>query len=134
MAAAGQRMQPYFDPVTLEILWSQLIAAADEQAVTIHRTAFSTVVRESYDFSCVILNCNGALLAQPYHTMPPFTRCASVVGRHFLKKWPQWHADDVAITNDPWLATGHLHDVTIVVPIFFRNRLVGFSANIAHQV
>jgi N-methylhydantoinase B len=53
--------------------------------------------------------------------------------RHFLERWQKWHPNDVAITNDPWLAAGHLHDVATAVPVFHRGRLVAFAANIAHQ-
>ena len=53
--------------------------------------------------------------------------------KRFLERWSEWHPDDVAITNDPWLAAGHLHDVAIAVPVFHRGRIVAFSANIAHQ-
>jgi len=121
------------DPVSLEILWGRLIAISDEQAAMVLRTAFSSIVRESYDFTCVLLTPEGDLLAQPFQSLPGFTRCSSVVMKHFLERWQQWHPDDVAITNDPWLAAGHLHDVAIAVPVFHNGKLVAFSANIAHQ-
>jgi N-methylhydantoinase B len=121
------------DPVSLEILWSRLIAVSEEQAAMVLRTAFSSIVRESYDFTCVLLTPEGDLLAQPYQSLPGFTRCASTVMKHFLQRWPKWHPEDVAITNDPWLAAGHLHDVAIAVPVFHKGKLVAFSANIAHQ-
>ena len=40
-------MKIAFDPVVLEILWSRLLSVCDEQQLTLMRTAFSTVVRES---------------------------------------------------------------------------------------
>ncbi len=121
------------DPVTLEIVWSRLIAISEEQAAIVLRTAFSSIVRESYDFTCVLLTPDGDLLAQPFQSLPGFTRCASTVMKHFLQRWPDWHREDVAITNDPWLAAGHLHDIAIAVPVFYRGRIVAFAANIAHQ-
>lgn len=121
------------DPVMLEIVWSRLISISEEQAAMVLRTAFSSIVRESYDYTCVLLTPQGDLLAQPFQSLPGFTRCASTVMRHFLARWPEWHPDDVAITNDPWLAAGHLHDVAIAVPVFYRGKIVAFAANIAHQ-
>lgn len=121
------------DPVSLEILWNRLIAVSEEQAAVVLRTAFSSIVRESYDFTCVLLTPEGDLLAQPFQSLPGFTRCASTVMKHFLGRWKKWHPEDVAITNDPWLAAGHLHDVAIAVPVFHRGKLVAFAANIAHQ-
>src|SRR5690606_22180061 len=106
-----RRARPARDPVSLEILWSRLIAIPEEQAAMVLRTAFSSIVRESYDFTCVLLTPSGDLLAQPFQSLPGFTRCASTVMKHFLSRWPQWHPEDVAMTNDPWLAAGHLNDI-----------------------
>ena len=133
--APGKRSRgsTILDPVSLEILWSRLIAVSEEQAAIVLRTAFSSIVRESYDFTCVLLTPEGDLLAQPFQSLPGFTRCASTVMKHFLGRWRTWHPDDVAITNDPWLAAGHLHNVAIAVPVFHRGKLVAFAANIAHQ-
>jgi len=118
--ATSRRKTIALDPVSLEILWSRLIAVSEEQAAMVLRTAFSSIVRESYDFTCVLLTPEGDLLAQPFQSLPGFTRCASTVMKHFLQRWPKWHAEDVAITNDPWLAAGHLHDVAIAVPVFYN--------------
>src|SRR5690349_1536408 len=79
------------DPVSLEILWSRLIAVTEEQAAMVLRTAFSSIVRESYDFTCVLLTPEGDLLAQPYQSIPGFTRCASTVMKCFLERWSKWH-------------------------------------------
>ena len=52
------------DGITLELLWRRLISAVDEAAVAMVRTSFSTLVRESYDFSCVITDQDGQSLVQ----------------------------------------------------------------------
>ncbi|MBM3525648.1 MAG: hydantoinase B/oxoprolinase family protein [Alphaproteobacteria bacterium] len=41
---------------------------------------------------------------------------------------------DVLITNDPWLATGHLLDLTIITPVFHRGTLAGYAAAVAHHM
>jgi hypothetical protein len=43
--------QRTIDPITLEIWWSRLVAIADEAATTLVRTAFSTIIRESNDYT-----------------------------------------------------------------------------------
>jgi hypothetical protein len=43
------------DPVALQVVWTRLIAIADEAAATLRRTSFSPIVRESNDFACVIV-------------------------------------------------------------------------------
>src|SRR5271165_6758036 len=41
---------------------------------------------------------------------------------------------DHYITHDPWLGTGHLHDLTVTTPAFHRGRIVGLFANTAHVI
>ena len=54
--------------------------------------------------------------------------------KHFLRFFPpdQLAPGDVLITNDIWLGTGHLPDITLAKPIFLDGRLVAFSATTAH--
>ncbi|MEK7878765.1 MAG: hydantoinase B/oxoprolinase family protein, partial [candidate division NC10 bacterium] len=60
----------HYDPITLEILWSRLIATADEAAATLVRTAFSTIVYETHDYTCVLLDAQGDSLAQSSKSAP----------------------------------------------------------------
>ncbi len=55
---------------------------------------------------------------------------------HFLQKFPAetMRAGDHYITNDPWLGTGHLHDLTVVTPAFHDGRMIGMLANTAHVI
>ena len=53
-----------FNAVTLEMLWTRLISIVDEAAAALVRTSFSTVVRESNDFACVLTDAQGLSLAQ----------------------------------------------------------------------
>ncbi|MDB5414625.1 MAG: N-methylhydantoinase, partial [Rubritepida sp.] len=48
-----------FDPVRLELLWTRLVSIVDEAAAALLRSSFSTVVRESHDFGCVLKDANG---------------------------------------------------------------------------
>ena len=123
-----------FDPVTLQVLWSRLIAVVDEAAATLVRTSFSTVVRESYDFSCVLTDADGNSLAQSQASIPSFIGCLPRTVRHLLERFPAQtlRPGDVFITNDPWLATGHLPDVSVARPIFRGGRLVAWAASVAH--
>ena len=125
---------PRFDPVTLEILWSRLISIADESAAALLRTAFSTVVRESNDFTTVLLDAECNCLAENTGGIPSFVGMVPSTVRAMLERIPveRWRPGDCVVTNDPWLGSGHLPDVTMASPIFHRGRLVGFSGSIAH--
>jgi N-methylhydantoinase B len=123
-----------FDPIELELLWRRLISLVDEAAAAMVRTSFSTLVRESYDFSCVITDADGQSLVQATESIPSFIGTLPQTVRHFLAAFPaaSLASGDVLITNDIWLGTGHLPDVTLAKPIFRDGRLVAFSATTAH--
>lgn len=124
-----------FDPITLEILWSRLISIADESAAALLRTSFSTIVRESNDFATVLMDANGDSLAENTGGIASFNGVLPRTTKHFLVRFPRhtWKPGDCVITNDPWLATGHLPDITMVMPIFHAGELVAFSGSIAHS-
>ena len=123
-----------YDPVTLQVLWSRLISLVDEAAAALVRTSFSTVLRESNDFACVLLDAQGNALAQSSLSIPSFIRTLPRTVRHFLDSFPPHtlRPGDVLLTNDPWLGTGHLPDITIAKPIFREGRLVAFAGSSGH--
>jgi N-methylhydantoinase B len=125
---------PGLHPVDLEICWNRLIAIVDEAAAALVRTSFSTVVRESNDFACVLLDQDGSSVAQSTLSVPGFIGTAPLSLRHFLRVHPGagLRPRDVLLTNDPWIGTGHLPDSTMAAPIFLDRRLVGFVVTVAH--
>lgn len=127
-------MSRTFDPVELELLWRRLISLVDEAAAALVRTSFSTLVRESYDFSCVVTDARGESLVQATESIPSFIGTLPETVKHFLRFFPEeaLSPGDVLITNDLWLGTGHLPDITVAKPIFLDGRLVAFSASTAH--
>ena len=125
-----------FDPITLEIFWSRLISIADEAAAALLRTAFSTIVRESNDYATVLMDRNGDSLSENTGgiaslLLHPAAHHQDVSWRNSRPK--TWRPGDCVITNDPWLATGHLPDITIVSADLPRGALVGFAGSIAHS-
>ena len=123
-----------FDPVTLEILWTRMISAVDEAAKALRRTSFSTLVNESNDFACVLTDTRGQSIAQNTESIPSFIGTLPVTVKHFISRdRDREHAPgDVLVTNTPWIATGHLNDITVARPIFHGGRVVGFAASTAH--
>lgn len=124
-----------YDPITLEILWSRLIAIADESAATLLRTSFSTIVRESNDYACVLMDANADTLAENTGSIASFVRILSKTTKHLMSYFPSpsLQAGDVLMTNDPWLGTGHKPDIIMAAPIFRNGRIVAWTANCAHS-
>ena len=122
-----------FNAVTLEMLWTRLISIVDEAAAALVRTSFSTIVRESNDFACVLTDARGRSLAQATDSIPSFIGTVPRTIKHFLKEFPleTLEPGDVLITNDIWLGTGHLPDITCAKPIFLKKKLVGFAGSAA---
>jgi len=119
-----------------QIMWNRLISVVEEQAQTMIRTAFSTTVREAGDLSAGIFDLRGRMMAQAVTGTPGHVNSMAESVGHFLQKFPTdvMAEGDHYITNDPWLGTGHLHDLTVVTPAFHRGRIVGLFANTAHVI
>ena len=119
-----------------QIMWNRLIAVVEEQARIMIRTAFSTTVREAGDLSAGIFDLEGRMMAQAVTGTPGHVNSMAESVGHFLKKFPAgtMKPGDHYITNDPWLGTGHLHDLTVVSPAFYRGGAVGLFANTAHVI
>lgn len=122
--------------IRMQVMWDRLIAVAEEQALTLMRTGFSTSTREAGDVSAGAFDPQGNMLAQAVTGTPGHVNAMARAVRHFLAKFPlETMADgDVFFTNDPWKGTGHLHDFTFVTPTFRKGKPVGLFASTSHMV
>ncbi|MBI4182983.1 MAG: hydantoinase B/oxoprolinase family protein [Proteobacteria bacterium] len=132
-----QREMPktHLDPISLEVLWTRLISIVNEAAATYVRTSFSTLVRESNDYAVVLTDTKGRSLAQSSLSIPSFIGTLPATVKHFLKRFPAetLRPGDVMVTNDPWMGTGQIHDITIATPIFWKGKPVAFAAITSHM-
>src|SRR5437660_7852682 len=119
-------MMQTLDPITLEVLWNRLLSVVNEQQVTLIRTAFSTVVRESQDLACGVFDTRGAMIAQSLTGTPGHINAMATGVRHFLHRYPAHtlRQGDVLLTNDPWQTAGQINDMTVVTPVFKDGQIV----------
>ncbi|MEZ4640355.1 MAG: hydantoinase B/oxoprolinase family protein [Caldilineaceae bacterium] len=122
------------DAISLEIQWQRLISIMDEIDNATVRTSFSTIVGESRDFACVLLDQDGSSLCQSSFSPPDFCVILPRTTQSMLKVFPveTLRPGDVLFTNDAWLEAGHLPDFVIVTPVFSGDKLVAFMGTIAH--
>jgi N-methylhydantoinase B len=122
--------------IRMQVMWNRLISVVEEQAMTLLRTAFSTSVREAGDLSAGVFDPQGRMLAQAVTGTPGHVNTMAEAVGHFIAAIGRdnMFPGDTYVTNDPWLGTGHLHDITMVSPSFLGDRLVGFFACTAHVV
>ncbi|MCO5177162.1 MAG: hydantoinase B/oxoprolinase family protein [Thermomicrobiales bacterium] len=125
------------DAITLEVMWNRLIAVVNEQAAALMRTSFTTIVRESGDLSAGVFDRRGNMIAQAVTGTPGHINAMATCIHHFLAVYPAetLSPGDVLITNDPQKTSGHLHDFTVITPIFRSAAdpaIVGFFGNTCH--
>lgn len=127
--------RPVSDPIGLEVRWDRLAAATDEAATTMLRTAFSTIIRESNDYTVVLMDRQGRTMAESRAGIPGFAALMSSLTALVLERFParEWQDGDAVVTNDPWIATGHLPDIAMITPVLHGGRLVAFVGTVAHS-
>ncbi len=122
------------DELRLQLIWNRLLSIVEEQAQTLMRTAFSTVVREAGDLSAGVFNNRGEMLAQAVTGTPGHVNAMAASVGKFLKVHPlsSLCEGDVLLTNDPWDGTGHLNDFTVVTPVHRHGECVALFAATSH--
>jgi len=121
------------DPVEVEVLRNRLVSIVYEMGAVLRRTAYSPNIREREDCSCILADTEGQIIAQAEH-IPGHLGMLTVGIPYMLSFFPPdtWEKGDVVIFNTPE-GGSHLPDIRIAVPLFYKDRLVGFSANLAHH-
>jgi N-methylhydantoinase B len=124
------------DPVFVEVAWSRLISVVEQEAQALLRTAFTNIVRESGDLSAGVFDRQGRMVAQAITGTPGHINTMALVVAHVIRAIPPetLAPGDVLATNDPWLASGHLNDISVVTPVFHRGTLVGYTASTCHAM
>ena len=125
--------EPAIDPFEFELFRNALMSVADEMALTVHRTTYSTVLRDNLDYSTGFFDEKGRMVAQgfslPAHLGSMPTALAAVLDRFGDAIAP----GDVFALNDPFHGGMHLPDIFIFKPIFVDGELVAFAGTISHH-
>ncbi len=124
-----------FDPITLEILWRRLISIVDEADAAVARTAFSSLLRDAHDYTCMFTDRRGRELAQGSLATPGQSGAMALGIKKLVQILPEetFQPGDIFITNDPWALAGHLNDICVFSPIFYAEKLVAFTACVLHH-
>ncbi|MDX2447371.1 MAG: hydantoinase B/oxoprolinase family protein [Desulfobacterales bacterium] len=133
--SANEQISKIFDPIRLEILWRRLISIVDEADASVARTAFSSLLRDAHDYTCMFTDHRGQELVQGTFCTPGQAGAMALGVKKVIQSIPldDYKEGDVIIVNDPWLLAGHLNDVCVLSPIFYKNRPVAFTACVFHH-
>jgi N-methylhydantoinase B len=108
------------DPITLEVVREALVSIVREMRVTLVRTAYSSILYEGEDFSCVLMDGQAQIVAMsrgqdhPLHIVPIAWSVRAVRERF----GDDIHPGDVFLHNEPYTGGTHLNDVAMIYPLF----------------
>ena len=123
------------DAITIQILRNKIASLVDEMHYHFYRSGYSTIIRETRDFSCVIVDRDGRLIVSPpmFFHAPVYRH---LVGR-ILDVYGKANAiseGDVFVSNHPYEGgLPHVSDMAFVAPVFADGRIVAFAGSIAHK-
>lgn len=122
------------DAIDLEVVKASLRGIVQEMQNALFRTGFSTIIRESQDASCALMDRNGDVVAQhvvlPLH-IGAFPACCAAVLEAFGDAISE---GDAFLINHPYHGgSPHAPDMAVITPVFIDNTLFGFCGSIAHK-
>src|SRR5499427_44325 len=131
----SRALAPGIDPVRFEVIRNALLAITEEMGATLRRAAYSTNIKTRGDFSCAFFDRKLRTIAQAFAQPSHLGSLAHIVPRA-IQAYGAEHLQpgDGILMNDPYLGGVHLNDITLITPVFYRDDLVGYVANIAHHV
>src|SRR5260370_30713830 len=124
----------HMDAADLEVVTASLSGIVQEMQNSLFRTGFSTIVRESQDASCALMNADGDVVAQhvvlPLH-IGAFPACCGAVLKEFGGTFAE---GDAFLINDPFAGgSPHAPDFAVMTPVIYNGRPIGFSPGTTPQ-
>jgi N-methylhydantoinase B len=123
------------DPIKFEVIRNALTQAAEEMAITLRRSAYSTNVKTRQDFSCAFFDKNlrsvSQAFTQPVH-LGSFVRHVPIAVKRYGAQ--NLGPGDMILSNDPYGGGVHLNDISLIGPVHWQDQLVGYTACLAHHV
>ncbi len=122
------------DPILIQILRNKIGSLVEEMHYHFYRSGYSTIIRESRDFSCVILDRDGRLIIAPpmFFHAPVYRHLIGTILK--LYRAEEIRDGDVFVSNHPYEAgMPHVSDMAFIAPIYADDKLIAFSGSIAHK-
>lgn len=119
------------DTIQVTIFKNIFQSISDEMGKILQYSAFSPNIKERKDFSCALFTSRGESFA--FGTHIPVHLGAMPLSVQLTLADVDFEPGDMVILNDPYRGGTHLPDITLIAPVFFRNKIVFFVANRAHH-
>jgi len=123
------------DPLTLGVMWRNLVALTNDAGNVLRRTAYSEAVREARDFSVGLFDRQARMIVQGDFSPGHLGSMPSAVS-NFLKYYDAstLRPGDCLVLNDLYMGSGHLPDFFMMTPCFAGGGLVGYAVNCVHMI
>ena len=131
-ALASAALRTSADLMTSAVVRESFGSIVREMRRSMVRSSYSSIIYEGYDFSCVLVDGRGRLVAEsgedhPFHIIPVGTAVTGV-----LKQHREIGPDDIFLHNDPYTGGTHLNDVAVIWPVFEGGKPVFFVVIRSH--
>lgn len=119
--------------LTAELIRQGFVAVTEEMKTNLMRTAYNMIIYEALDFTVGLFDPDGATISIGLG-LPMFIRGMSETVKATMREIPRdtMRRGDIYITNDAYVTGSHLNHVTLTMPLFVDERLLGFAGTMAH--
>lgn len=126
------------DPITSQVVLGALENAAIEMGHKLARMSYSSIIRESEDFGCALVNSEGEQLCESTHSTPlqsgPIPGYVRGIRKIMKERGDEFYPGDVIMHNSTYHGASHGPDFGFCVPVFYKDELIGFSVTTAHHL
>jgi N-methylhydantoinase B len=126
------------DPITVQVVLGALENVAVEMGHKLARMSYSSIIRESEDFGCALVDIKGQQLCESSHSTPlqsgPIPGYVKGIRQIMEERNDTFNPGDVIMHNSPYHGASHGPDVGFCIPVFYKNELIGFSVTTAHHL
>src|SRR5215470_13607897 len=120
-----------FDPVLVEVIKNEIAAVTEEMTLTVYRTGRSGMCKVG-DFATAVCDGRGRIVGEggsPYQMCVFIDTMSSIFGTYGDSLRP----GDIILANDPYAGISHMPDITLIAPVFWRERLIAFAISYSHH-
>jgi N-methylhydantoinase B len=126
------------DAITGSIIRGALENIAIEMGHKLMRMSYSSIIRESEDFGAALCDAEGRQLCECTKSTPlqsgPIPGYVKGIIKTLTERNETINPGDVIIHNDPYAGASHSPDIGFCVPVFYEDKLIGFSVTTAHHL
>ncbi|PFP30647.1 hydantoin utilization protein B [Bacillus sp. AFS073361] len=126
------------DPITVQVVLGALENVAVEMGHKLARMSYSSIIRESEDFGCALVDIKGQQLCESSHSTPlqsgPIPGYVNGIRQIMEERNDTFNPGDVIMHNSPYHGASHGPDVGFCIPVFYQEELIGFSVTTAHHL